>query len=368
MILATILPPLLYLKVYAPLTLLCVGFSAWFLFRQLRFNPTVCVLGGLAAGLNNHFFSVACWGTGSWNISISMVFLALAALSTPSLRHLWAKAILAGLAIGMGVMEGFDVGAILSVYVGIYAVFRVLVEEAPIGTRVARAVMCEVLVVGFAAFIAVHTMSTLVQTQIEGVASMGQDEQTKDTRWNSATQWSLPKMETLQLVAPGLFGYRMRQHILKPDHSSAYWGDIGRDPRIAGLGSDDPAIRHATAMLFNVPEEYRTSLNTTTRHERTGPMVAVTKKAGIYWRYSGTGEFRRAMLVSLLAVAQLWPTSGDCEISPSLEPSARRLFSGAQFLLFSLLASLWGRYGFSLQDSSCTICRICPPSAIRSSS
>ena len=47
MILLTILPPLLYLKVYAPLTLVCVGFSAWFFFRQLRFNPSVCVLEGL---------------------------------------------------------------------------------------------------------------------------------------------------------------------------------------------------------------------------------------------------------------------------------------------------------------------------------
>jgi hypothetical protein len=342
MLLATILPPVVYLKVYAPITLLCVGFSAWFLFRQLRFNPMVCVLGGLAAGLNMHFFSVACWGTGSWNIAISMTFLALAALSTPTVRQIWAKSILAGLAVGMGVMEGFDVGAILSAFVGIYAVFRMLMEDAPVSAKVARAVISEVLLVAFAGFIAVHTLSTLVQTQIEGVAAMGQDEETKQTRWNAATQWSLPKAETLQVIAPGLFGYRLKQHILKPDHSSAYWGGIGRDPRIDGIGSDDPAVRKATAAPFNVPEELRENLNTTTRQERTQPMIAITKKAGIYWRYSGTGEFA-GVLVSLLAIfalANVWRSQ-----TPLTKMERGAVVFWAAVAVFSLLTS-WGRYGF----------------------
>jgi hypothetical protein len=342
MLLATILSPVIFLKVYAPFSLLCVGFSAWLFFRQLRFNPTVCVLGGLAAGLNAHFFSIACWGTGSWNIAVAMSFLALAALSSPSLRQIWAKGIFAGLAVGMGVMEGFDVGAILSVYVGIYAAFRFLTEEAPIGARIVRAMVCEVLVIVFAGFIAVHTLSTLVQTQIEGVASMGQDEETKQQRWNSATQWSLPKKETLQLFVPGLFGYRMTQHILKPDHSSAYWGDIGRDPRIAGLGSDDLAVRQATAALFNVPDEFRANLNTPTRQERTPAIVAITKKAGIYWRYSGSGEFA-GILLSLLAffgLANVWRSQ-----TPYAKPERAAVIFWGAVALFSLLMA-WGRYGF----------------------
>jgi hypothetical protein len=342
MILQTILSPVLFLKIYAPLTLFCVGFSAWFFFRQLRFHPTVCVLGGLAAGLNVHFFSISCWGTGSWNIAVSMTFLALAALSSPSLRQIWARAIFAGLAIGMGVMEGFDVGAILSVYVGVYAIYRVLSEEAPIGTRVVRAFACEVVMIFFAGFIAVHTLATLVATQIEGVQSMGQDEETKQNRWNAATQWSLPKTETLQLFVPGLFGYRMAQHILKPDHSSAYWGSVGQDPRIASLGSDDEKVRQATAAGFNVPEDYRTRLNTATRHERTQPMVAITKKGGIYWRYSGSGEFA-GVLVSLLAcfaLANVWRAQTPFS---KTERTAVIFWSGAA--LFSLLTA-WGRYGF----------------------
>ncbi len=341
-ILGTIMPRELFLKIYPPFTLLFLGFSAWVFFRSLRLNPAVCVLGGVAAGLNMHFFSIACWGQGSWEISAGMAFLAMAVLASKTIKQTWGKAILAGLAVGMGVMEGFDVGAILSVYVGVYVLFQTLNGEESAAKKAISVVLTEALVIFFALFIASQTIFSLVETQIVGVASMGQDEQTRDMRWNSATQWSLPKMETLQLVAPGLFGYRMKQHILNPDHSSAYWGDIGRDPRIAGLGNEDPAVRHATAMLFNVPEELRTSLNTPSRHERTGPMVAITKKAGIYWRYSGSGEFA-GVLVSLLAIfalANVWRSQ-----SPFAKNERAAVIFWGAVALFSLLAS-WGRYGF----------------------
>src|ERR1700722_5871246 len=45
---ATILSPVLFLKMYAPLTLLFTGFCAWLFFRQLRFSGVACVIGGLA--------------------------------------------------------------------------------------------------------------------------------------------------------------------------------------------------------------------------------------------------------------------------------------------------------------------------------
>jgi hypothetical protein len=341
-ILGTIMPRELFLKIYAPLTLLFVGFSAWIFFRSLRFNPTVCVLGGVAAGLNAHFFSIACWGQGSWEIAAGMVFLAMAALTTKSIKQRWAKSILAGLAVGLGVMEGFDLGAILSVYVGVFVLFQTLNEEGSAGKKVMSALLSEALVVFFAGFIATETIVTLVETQIEGVSAMQQDDQTKQQRWNAATQWSLPKAETLQLFVPGLFGYRMAQHILKPDHSSAYWGNIGRDPRIDGLGSDDPEVRKSTAALFNVPPDYREHLNTATRHERTQPMIAITKKSGIYWRYSGTGDFT-GVLVSLLAifaVAIVWRAQ-----TPFSKVERRAVIFWACAALFSLLTA-WGRYGF----------------------
>ena len=68
--------PVHHLKFYAPASMLFLGFGAWFFFRQLRFAPVVCALGGLGAGLNMHFLSNACWGLGQWNVCCGMVLIA----------------------------------------------------------------------------------------------------------------------------------------------------------------------------------------------------------------------------------------------------------------------------------------------------
>ena len=53
----------------------------------------------------------------------------------------------------------------------------------------------------FAAFIAAHTLSVLVGTQIKGVAGMEKtDKQTKEERWDWATQWSFPPQEILRVI------------------------------------------------------------------------------------------------------------------------------------------------------------------------
>src|ERR1035441_3733571 len=95
----------------------------------------VRVVGGLGAGLNMHCFSDAAWGLGTWNMALAMIFLALAALVTGSIRQTWIKAALAGLAVGMSVMEGFDSGAILSVYAAVFVVFYCWITETSLSRR-----------------------------------------------------------------------------------------------------------------------------------------------------------------------------------------------------------------------------------------
>ena len=98
------------------------------------------------------------------------------------------------------------------------------------------------VVVAFAGFIAVSAVSTLVSTQIKGVAGMGQDTASKAERWDEATTWSLPKREALSLFVPGLFGFRMDS----PDGGS-YWGACGRHPawdRYFASGKEGPPPDH----------------------------------------------------------------------------------------------------------------------------
>jgi hypothetical protein len=215
--------PLIFSKIYAPFTLLFLGLSAWLCFRQWKLSPAACLLGGLAAALNSDFLSTACWGVASQPLSFGLDFLALAALADETSPRRWLRMALAGLAIGLAVMEGFDIGAIFSVIVAAFVVFQALAGEGTAPRKLAVGVLRLTLIVAFAAFIAISAVSSLVGTQIKNVAGMGQDEASKAQRWDEATMWSLPKAETLSLFVPGLFGFRM-----DTPEGGNYWGRIGR--------------------------------------------------------------------------------------------------------------------------------------------
>ena len=221
--LALICGPLLFSKIYAPFTLLFLGLSAWLCFRQWKFSPLACLLGGIAAAMNSGFFSTACWGVASQPLSFGLDFLALAALADQSSPRRWLRVALAGFAVGMGVMEAFDIGAIFSMVVAGFVVFQALAGEGTAPQRLVRGAGRLAVVVAFAAFIAISAVSTLVGTQIKGVAGMGQDAASKAQRWDEATQWSMPKAETLGILVPGIFGFRM-----DTPEGGNYWGRCGR--------------------------------------------------------------------------------------------------------------------------------------------
>jgi hypothetical protein len=205
--------------------LLFLGLSAWLCFRQWKLTPLACILGGIAAALNSDFFSTACWGVASQPLSFGCDFLALAALADETSPKRWVRVALAGFAVGLGVMEAFDIGAIFSLVVAAFVVFQAFAGEGTMPKRLAGGAVRLAMVAAFAGFIAISAISTLISTQIQGVAGMGQDAASKAKRWDEATMWSMPKAEALSMVVPGLFGFRMNT----PDES-IYWGRCGRDP------------------------------------------------------------------------------------------------------------------------------------------
>jgi hypothetical protein len=341
-ILATIVSPEIYLKIYAPLTLFFVGFCAWVFFRQLELAPMVCVLGGVAAGLNMHFFSIACWGLGAWNVSAGMIFLALAALSAKSIRQTWAKSILAGLAVGLNLMEGFDSGAILSLYLGAFVIFRAFNQRSGLGAKLLTAIGSAGLVIPCAALIAAHTLSSLFETQVKDVARSSEDTP-MEKRWDFSTQWSLPKLETLRVIIPGLFGYRMDQFITGPDKSSAYWGQVGQDPRIAEMRSNDPQLRANSVLGLELRDEERKGLQNDDARARASTIGALRTRYQMRSRHSGSGEYA-GVLVSILAVFALANArrGGTTPYSPG---ERRAIWFWGVAALASLLAA-WGRHGF----------------------
>jgi hypothetical protein len=233
--LSLFLGPLGFSKLYAFSAILFVGLCAWFCFRCWRFSPLACILGGLATALNAAYFSTACWGVAAQPIAFGMNFLALAALADLTGPKRWLRVTLGGFAVGMGVVEAFDIGAIFSVFMAAFVIFQALTDAGSVVKRLAGGFSRLALVAVFAGFIAAGTVNSLVSTQIKGVAGMEQDVKSKADRWAEATMWSLPKREMLSAIIPGLFGFRMDtpQNMGAFGDSfkgGAYWGLVGSDP------------------------------------------------------------------------------------------------------------------------------------------
>ena len=222
-----IVGPILFSKLYALVSLLTLGLCAWCFLRQSKLSAPACILGGFAAMLNSTFFSVACWGVGAHDITAGMTFLALAALVDTEAPGRWIRAALAGMAVGMAVAEGADVGAIYSLFVAAFILYQMWASNESAMKRVAGGLGRLVLVVLCAGFLAAQSIHGLIDTSILGVKGAQQDVQTKAQRWDWATQWSLSELEMLNLVIPGIFGYRMDDL-----DKHTYWGTMGRAPAL----------------------------------------------------------------------------------------------------------------------------------------
>ncbi|MBI2947852.1 MAG: YfhO family protein [Verrucomicrobia bacterium] len=230
--------PVAHAKFFTPLALLILGMGAWTFFRQLRFHPAVCTLGALAAVLNTGPFSYACWGLPSLPVTVGATFFAFAALASESQTKLWLRIALAGFALGMAIMEGYDTGAFFSLYVAAFVIFKALTEPGPTGRKLGIGVTRVAVVAICAALLSAAALSTLIGTQIKGIVGTQQDAKTKEQRWDEATQWSLPKTETLRVVIPGLFGYRM-----DTPEGGNYWGAVGQSP-------GHPTTRHSGSGVY----------------------------------------------------------------------------------------------------------------------
>jgi hypothetical protein len=220
-----ILKPVGFSKFYAIVSLLILGLSAWCFFKQSGLAPPACILGGLAAVLNSSFFSDACWGVAGHAIAVGMIFLALAALTDNTSSRRWLRVILAGFAVGMAVTEGADLGAIFSLYVAAFVLYDAWMAAGARGKNLAASAGRVTLIAVCAAILSARAIEELVATNVIDVSTpIAANSRTPEERWDWATQWSLPKRETLSFVVPGIFGY-----LLDSPDGANYWGAIGRD-------------------------------------------------------------------------------------------------------------------------------------------
>ena len=350
----------LYLKWCTPICLVILGLSAWFFFRTLGFRNLACTIGAAAAAFNMEVVSYACWGLPSRALTFATSFLAGAFILRALKSRPWPNLALAGICVGLGLMEGYDVGALFSLYIAAFVLFGFVIKPLEAGKpkalgqaagRGLAGIAVVALVSGLAAS---QTMSTLVDTQLQGT---GSDPQTpaqraaaKERQWTFLTQWSLPKMETLRIVIPGLYGYRLDTprpydgNKLRSLDGGNYWGSMGQDPVLDRVAEVEEVIA-AFGQRNVVPGELAGALNVSVQ-EATQLMTLVQNKNQFLQRHSGSGEYAGIIVVLLAAWALFFALQKRANI---YSPTERRMILFWTVLAVVSLLLAYGRHAVFYQ-------------------
>ena len=350
----------LYLKWCTPICLVILGLAAWFFFRTLGFRNLACTIGAVAAAFNMEVVSYACWGLPSRALTFATSFLAGAFILRALKSRPWPNLALAGICVGLGLMEGYDVGALFSLYIAAFVLFGFVIKPLEAGKpkalgQAAGRGMAGIAVVALVSGLAAsQTMSTLVDTQLQGT---GSDPQTpaqraaaKERQWTFLTQWSLPKMETLRIVIPGLYGYRLDTprpydgNKLRSLDGGNYWGSMGQDPVLDRVAEVEEVIA-AFGQRNVVPGELARALNVSVQ-EATQLMTLVQNKNQFLQRHSGSGEYAGIIVVLLAAWALFFALQKRANI---YSPTERRMILFWTVLAVVSLLLAYGRHAVFYQ-------------------
>jgi hypothetical protein len=261
LMLLSLLGPVWFAKLLVPVSMSFLGVCAWILFRQLKASPGAAIVAALAMALNSNLFSNACWGLGTRAMTVGYFFLAIAALSDWSGRRGWIRVVLGGFATGMGVMEGADNGVILSLYVAAFVLFKTITDGGFKAGNLAGGFSRMIVVVVCAVAIAMHSMISLFNAAIKPLEDGSGPVRSAQEKWEFSTDWSLPPIETLRVLIPGLYGYRMDT----PD-GGQYRGEVGRsagwNQNLQGLARHSGAGEYAGLFVvlmagFGVAQSFR---------------------------------------------------------------------------------------------------------------
>ena len=350
----------LYLKWCTPICLVILGLSAWFFFRTLGFRNLACTIGAVAAAFNMEVVSYACWGLPSRSLTFATSFLAGAFVLRALKSRPCPNLALAGICVGLGLMEGYDIGALFSLYIAAFVLFGFVIKrlesEKPValGQAAGRGFAGVALVALVAGLAASQTMSTLVDTQLQGTGSdpqtPAQRDAAKERQWTFLTQWSLPKMETLRIVIPGLYGYRLDTprpydgNKLRSLDGGNYWGSMGQDPVLDRVAEVEEVIA-AFGQRNVVPGELARALNVSVQ-EATQLMGLVQNKNQFLQRHSGSGEYAGIIVVLLAAWALFFALQKRANI---YSPTERRMILFWTVLAVVSLLLAYGRHAVFYQ-------------------
>ena len=324
----------LYLKWCTPICLVILGLSAWFFFRTLGFRNLACTIGAVAAAFNMEVVSYACWGLPSRSLTFATSFLAGAFVLRALKSRPCPNLALAGICVGLGLMEGYDIGALFSLYIAAFVLFGFVIKRlesdkpVALGQAAGRGFAGVAVVALVAGLAASQTMSTLVDTQLKGTGSdpqtPAQRDAAKERQWTFLTQWSLRPYD----------GNKLRSL-----DGGNYWGSMGQDPVLDRVAEVEKVIA-AFGQRNVVPGELARALNVSVQ-KATQLMSLVQNKNQFLQRHSGSGEYAGIIVVLLAAWALFFALQKRANI---YSPTERRMILFWTVLATVSLLLAYGRH------------------------
>ncbi|NLF39607.1 hypothetical protein GX586_09195, partial [bacterium] len=214
------LPPEYFNTALFALFTFVAGVGCYLFLVSLGLSPLAGFTGACALMLSGDFITCVFSGHLGKFTMWAFLMLSLWLLTLGITRRSIVAMLWCGICTGIGVSGQLDVGFIVCLF---YAAWAALLlwqtRESKKWPRMAA---------GFAvAAVAAFLYSSMTVVSLLGLANQGasnasEEERSPQEKWNWATQWSLPKQETLTFIAPGFYGF---------GHSgdSPYWGRIGQD-------------------------------------------------------------------------------------------------------------------------------------------
>ncbi len=205
-----------------PFAVFVVGLAFYLFALSLDLKPLAAFTGAASIMLAGHFIS--CVYSGHTGKFFMLAYLCLALwLLTAGIRKRSILCLLwSGICGGLGVSNALDVGFIVIIFFALWMVFLIYQTRS----KKMWLKLYTGLIIACAAGL-LYSASTIYSlaglSKSESGSAVAKDNRTEAEKWNWATQWSLPKIETITFVMPGFFGFGL------PD--SPYWGSIGSDAR-----------------------------------------------------------------------------------------------------------------------------------------
>lgn len=207
------------------LCILFTGIAAFWTLRQFKRSMWASFIGSTFFMLNGWNLTFPMNGLMSRSFALAFSILSIGMIEKGQKvdtipRRLLAFAI-AGAFLGLAVTEAPDVSILFALSCGCYLLISFWPTRNDFSiTTIARRIGLCLTYVTVSLLIAFPTIGSLFATQVVGV-SQGVDE-SPSARYEWATQWSLPKIETWSLVAPDFHGASSRST------KSPYWGRMGQ--------------------------------------------------------------------------------------------------------------------------------------------